>query len=218
MRVSEVFYSIQGEGGRAGQASMFVRLTGCSAKHACLASGVICDTEYESGIDMTHDQLHEAMMAAIDRALPNQRTNGRVPCVIWTGGEPLDQLTAADVIAMRAKGWGFHAIETSGVKQLLWDLAEQLEYIVVSPKVAEHILVKHFPWHEQRPVNELRYVRHAGQPGVPVPSLNAVMHYLSPHSNGLRVDPVNIQHCVDLCLRHPQWTLSVQMHKVLRVL
>ena len=47
LKVSEIFYSLQGEGYRAGEASLFIRLQGCSAKNACYNSGVICDTEFD---------------------------------------------------------------------------------------------------------------------------------------------------------------------------
>jgi 7-carboxy-7-deazaguanine synthase len=223
MKVSEIFYSIQGEGGRAGEPSVFVRLTGCSAKHACLQSGVVCDTEYESGKELTLVELHKDMLQAIQRvtgALPGET----LPWVIWTGGEPLDQLTIKDVIEMKRLGWAHHAIETSGVRPMDEEFSEELEYIVISPKVAEHVLVKHFPWAALNKdgssggVHELRYVRHAGQPGVPVPSLHAVHHYLSPHSNGLEIDPVNVKHCIALALENPTWRVSVQMHKVMKVL
>ena len=49
LKVSEIFYSLQGEGYRTGEASLFVRLQGCSVKNACYKSGIVCDTEFESG-------------------------------------------------------------------------------------------------------------------------------------------------------------------------
>jgi len=216
MRVSEIFYSLQGEGGRAGEASVFVRLSGCSAKHACAASGVVCDTEFESGKEFTVQQLEMVMIDACLRAAPDIGP-GR-PWVVWTGGEPADQLTPEILHEMRALGWERHAIETSGVRAMDALLAGSLDWITVSPKVAEHILAKHFPWTDERPLEELRYVRHAGQPGVPVPALKALNYYLSPHSDGFTINKANVQHCVKLCLEHPQWKMSVQQHKVWVVL
>ena len=49
LNVSEIFYSLQGEGLRAGTANVFIRLQGCKTKFACAASGIKCDTEFESG-------------------------------------------------------------------------------------------------------------------------------------------------------------------------
>lgn len=230
LAVSEVFYSLQGEGRRAGEASVFVRLQGCSAKHACAASGVACDTEYESGALMSLEQLDAAMRAAMARAtsLPRDVTPSlgdlRLPWVIWTGGEPLDQLTADHVVGLRNLGWHYHALETSGVRALNPDLACRLDWIVVSPKVAEHILARHFGnvWIEdggpRANVHELRYVRHAGQPAIPEPVLYARYRCLSPHSDGQELNPENVRHCARLCLEHPEWRLSVQQHKSWRVL
>ncbi len=220
MRVSEIFYSLQGEGGRAGEASVFVRLSGCSAKHACAASGVVCDTEFESGADMTLEELDVQMFETILRATPGMNPlHDKVhPWVVWTGGEPLDQLTPEILTSMRSLGWQRHAIETSGVKAMDALLAGSFDWITVSPKVAEHILIKHFPWTDTRPLEELRYVRHAGQPGVPVPSLTAHNYYLSPHSDGFTINKANVQHCVKLCLENPRWKMSVQQHKIWVVL
>jgi len=218
-----VFYSLQGEGGRAGEASVFVRLSGCSAKHACATSGVVCDTEFESGAEMLPSELDIAMRAAIERATgipPTER-----PWIIWTGGEPLDQLTPERIEEMHDLGWKRHAIETSGVKPMNELLATMIDWVTVSPKVAEHILARHFPWAAgDEPavtgakIHELRYVRHAGQPGVPQPSLRASNYYLSPHSDGFTINNDNVRHCVRLCLENPQWKMSVQQHKVWVVL
>lgn len=227
MRISEVFYSLQGEGGRAGEASVFVRLGGCSAKHACAASGVVCDTEFESGQEMTTDKLVAEIINAVVRDTPG--TNGidsssLSPWIVWTGGEPLDQLTPEIIHKLKLAGWTRHAIETSGVVPMSSLLADAIDWITVSPKVAEHILAKHFPFatekhaHVVRPLEELRYVRHAGQPGVPVPALKARNYYLSPHSDGFTINKANVNHCVKLCLEHPQWKMSVQVHKIWSVL
>ena len=156
LRVSELFYSLQGEGRRAGDPSVFIRLQGCSAKHACATSGVVCDTEFESGQSMTREQIVEWMRA-------------RAPeChwIIWTGGEPTDQLTAAHVAWFKAAGY-MQAIETSGVRPV----PAGLDWVTLSPKVAEHILVKHFP----DGVDEIKYLRHAGQ-AIPQRSVSRIRH------------------------------------------
>lgn len=228
MRVSEIFYSLQGEGGRAGEASVFVRLSGCSAKHACSASGVVCDTEFESGAEMDPPALNSAMIDAIRRAtgVVDWELDTLFPWIVWTGGEPLDQLTPELVNEFRRMGWARQAIETSGTKAMSLDLRLALNWVTVSPKVAEHILARHFPWAVpdkvsggwQEHIHELRYVRHAGQPGVPEPQVQALNYYLSPHSDGFTINKANVQHCVRLCLEHPQWKMSVQQHKVWAVL
>ena len=228
MKVSEVFYAPQGEGLRQGEASVFVRLSGCSAKHACYESGVRCDTEFESGEEMTETGLEVRMDAAILHAMGERFPDNPVPgtWIVWTGGEPLDQLTVDIVDYFRSRGYR-NALETSGVRLLDSELADCFDHITVSPKVAEHVLQKHFGHLSlirkdaslsEFNVDELRYVRHAGQPGPPEPVLRARSYYLSPHSDGLTVNQTNVNHVVGLVLRYPRWRLSVQMHKLTRTL
>jgi 7-carboxy-7-deazaguanine synthase len=198
LNVTEIFYSLQGEGGRAGTPTVFIRLQGCKTQYACFSSGVVCDTEFTSGKPYTIKQIIDWI-----------NTNA-IACkdITWTGGEPLDQLT--DTITEVFKNLGFHqSIETSGLRPLV----NNMDYITVSPKVAEHILEKNIT----QKVNELRYVRHKGQT-IPNPSIKADRYYLSPHSDGLTVNMDNVKHCINLCLDNPQWKLSVQYHKLWRVI
>lgn len=231
LKVNEIFYSLQGEGARAGEPSIFIRLQGCSAKNACFASGVKCDTEFESGEEMSIPQLLVQASLAIARAVPNvsmelpneEGERAKHLWIVWTGGEPLDQLTPEIVYELAKLGYK-QAIETSGMKRLDPDIAKFLNHIVVSPKVAEHVLRKNFghltlkgtsdAFINARNVDELRYVRHAGQPGLPEPALKAKYYYLSPHSDGADINQENMAHCIRLCLENPQWRLSVQQHKL----
>ena len=198
LKVSEIFYSLQGEGARAGTATFFIRLQGCKAKNACYALGIRCDTEFESGKEMDVERLAEWL------------TNKNPDCkqITWTGGEPLDQLTEDHISFFKEHGY-FQAIETSG----LHPAPKGLDFICVSPKVAEHVVKKNFP----DGVTELRYVRHAGQE-IPTPSITAQHYWISPHSDGFEINTENLKHCINLCLKHPIWKLSVQQHKLWSVL
>lgn len=196
MKVNEIFYSLQGEGARAGEPSIFIRLAGCD-----MACG-FCDTEFNSGKEMTIDEI----LAAIA-----PWGNGKDGCqwVVWTGGEPCLQLT--DDIAAEFYAMGYaQAIETNGNHPV----PDCIDWICVSPKVAEHVLAKNFP----DGVNELRYVRHAGQLAIPEPSIKATYKYLSPRFDGEVINQANLNHCINLCLKNPTWRLSVQAHKLIRML
>ena len=189
--VNELFHSIQGEGRRAGEASIFIRLTGCDL--ACS----FCDTEFTSGKSMNPEEL--------------LRYITRWPCrwIVWTGGEPAIQLTDAHVAFFKQAGYR-QAIETNGNHPA----PNGLDWVCCSPKVAEHVVKRHFP----HGVNELRYVRHAGQLAVPEPEITAEHYYLSPRFDGDRPNPANLTHCINLCLENPTWKLSLQSHKILKVL
>jgi hypothetical protein len=99
-----------------------------------------------------------------------------------------------------------------------------LDWICLSPKVAEHVLAKIWkdmdvlPGDSRRAhVHELRYVRHAGQ-AIPQPALIAHHYYLSPHSDGFTINRDNLRHCLDLVKAYPAWAISVQQHKQWAVL
>jgi organic radical activating enzyme len=126
---------------------------------------------------------------------------------VWTGGEPTDQLTDDDVAFFAGLGY-LQAIETSGVRPV----PPGLDWVTVSPKVAEHVLAKHFP----EGVSELKYVRHAGQ-AIPEPQVQAVYYCLSPHSDGLTINVDNMRACIALCLANPKWRLSLQQHKLWQI-
>lgn len=193
LRISELFYSLQGEGARTGAPSLFVRLSGCD-----LACG-FCDTEFESG--KSYDLL-ELLCALEDLS---------VDCewIVWTGGEPTLQLTAEVVQFFKDHDFK-QAIETNGNHPV----PAGLDWVCVSPKVAEHVLAKNFP----DGVDELRYVRHSGQPGIPQPSIKAKRLFLSPRFDGDKPNPQNLKHCINLCLENPEWSLSLQSHKLTRIL
>lgn len=96
--VNEVFFSIQGEGTRAGRPCVFVRLTGCPLR--C----VWCDTAYA---------FHEGRRREIDDLVAEVEG---FPCrlLTLTGGEPLAQAEAFPLVS-RLLDRGFEVlIETSG--------------------------------------------------------------------------------------------------------
>jgi 7-carboxy-7-deazaguanine synthase len=98
LRVNEVFFSIQGEGTRAGLPCVFVRLTGCPLR--C----VYCDTAYA---------FHEGRTRGEDDVIAEIE---RHPCrlVEVTGGEPLSQPAAFPFITrLLDAGWQV-LVETSG--------------------------------------------------------------------------------------------------------
>jgi organic radical activating enzyme len=196
LKISEIFYSLQGEGARAGTATIFIRLQGCKAKFACASMGIKCDTEFESGKEYSLDQLYNFI-----KDMPSWE-------ITWTGGEPTDQLTDEIVSYFKQKGY-YQAIETSGLNPV----CNGLDFVCISPKVAEHIIKKNFP----NGCDELRYVRHKGQ-DIPQPAIEAKHYWISPHSDGFTINAENLKHCIELCLQNPKWKLSVQNHKLWNIL
>jgi len=98
MRVTEIFYSIQGESSFAGNPCVFVRLTGCPLRCKW------CDTEYA---------FYGGTEVPLEEVLAKVRAY-QCPLVEVTGGEPLHQPEAFGLIErLCAEGYTV-LIETSG--------------------------------------------------------------------------------------------------------
>ena len=98
MRVTEIFFSIQGEGTRAGRPCVFVRFTGCDLRCG------YCDTAYafHGGKELSREEI----LAEV----------ARHPCrlVLLTGGEPLLQRELPELAAeLLARGYEV-TVETHG--------------------------------------------------------------------------------------------------------
>lgn len=98
MQISEIFYSIQGEGRRAGLPTIFIRTTGCNLRCA------YCDTPYayEGGKEMTI----ESILSKI--------TNYHCQQICITGGEPLIQQETIQLIKSLQKHNYEICLETNG--------------------------------------------------------------------------------------------------------
>jgi 7-carboxy-7-deazaguanine synthase len=98
LTVNEVFFSIQGEGTRAGRPCVFVRLTGCPLRCTW------CDTAYA---------FHEGSKRSEDEVLSQVES---FPCTLveLTGGEPLSQPAAFPFITQLLDSGREVLVETSG--------------------------------------------------------------------------------------------------------
>ena len=119
MLISEIFYSVQGEGTLVGVPSVFVRTSGCNLRCGW------CDTPYASWKPEGDEMTVEAMVAAVE-AFPTR-------FVVVTGGEPMVAKEMA-VLLSRLREAGKHlTIETAGTiapEGVACDLAS------ISPKLA----------------------------------------------------------------------------------
>ncbi len=98
LRVTEMFYSIQGESTFAGRPCVFVRLTGCPLRCTW------CDTEYA---------FYGGREDSIDRILDAVRAYG-CPLVEVTGGEPLAQPETLVLLKTLCEQGFTVLLETSG--------------------------------------------------------------------------------------------------------
>lgn len=109
-KVNEIFYSIQGEGTRAGRPCLFIRLTGCPLR--CN----YCDTEYAFYEGEMKEQ--EELLELVRHRLGPPRTGPNAPFIELTGGEPL-AIPHAPQLLRALLTLGFEvAIETAGSHDL----------------------------------------------------------------------------------------------------
>jgi 7-carboxy-7-deazaguanine synthase len=192
--VNEIFYSLQGEGVRTGTANLFLRFARCNLACRQETHGFDCDTEFESGRRLTLAEILEEM-AILSPACR---------WVVLTGGEPALQVDRELIDAFHAASYRL-AIETNGSVEL----PPGLDWVTVSPKVAEHAL-------RQRRADEVKYVRGYGQ-AIPRTVVEAEHYLISPAFDGPEVDARTLDWCVRLVRENPPWRLSVQQHKLWQI-
>lgn len=199
MRISEVFFSLQGEGLRAGTANIFIRFSGCNLKcdiepGELSPGGFACDTEFMSGREMKAEEI----LAFCLKIAPNCKS------IICTGGEPTLQITPEFVSTFKKAGY-YLAIESNGTRPVL----DGFDWISISPKIAEHAI-------KQLTASECKYVRSLGQ-GIPRPVIKADYYLISPGFDSHELDRENLEWCIKLVKENPEWRLSMQQHNVWKV-
>lgn len=206
--VKEIFYTLQGEGAHAGRPAVFLRFAGCnlwSGRREDRASAVcrFCDTDFV-GVDGPGGgrfATAEELAHAVSKAWPQGR--GGAPFVVCTGGEPLLQLDAAAISALKALGFTL-AVETNGVIAA----PAGIDWICVSPKA--NAPLAQTSGHELK----LVYPQDGVDPEVYI-GLAFERFSLQPMDGPAREE--NTVAAVAYCLKHPIWRLSLQTHKTLGI-
>jgi 7-carboxy-7-deazaguanine synthase len=212
--VKEIFYTLQGEGAQAGRASVFCRFSGCnlwSGREEDRSRAVcqFCDTDFVgTGPDGGKFGSARELADAIDRCWggppgDSDRAHGRVKYVVCTGGEPLLQLDDALIDALHARGFDV-AVETNGTRPA----PPSLDWICVSPKAgAPFVLTSGSELKLVYPQEKALPEKFAG--------LDFRHFFLQP-MDGPDLER-NTEDAIEYCLRHPQWRLSIQTHKLVGI-
>lgn len=228
--VKEQFLTLQGEGGRAGHKSVFVRFAGCNLwngrpQDRDKGTGGCarwCDTDFAKGTPASGvDILDEA-----DRLWPRDPV-GASRWLVFTGGEPLLQVDSILIELAHDRGWKV-AVETNGTI----GAPEGIDWLTVSPKRGAPV--------EQWEGDELKVVLPGGPDGddwTDVDLLNLAtggvwrrlfvqpqdvilpsaisQTYLTRTLLGAEPEfKARLQRCIDFVMAHPEWALSIQSHKV----
>ncbi len=201
--VMEHFYTLQGEGYHQGRAAYFIRLGGCDV--GC----VWCDVKdsWDAGahpLFYTKDIVRQVVENSAP-LLPGRKGG----LVVITGGEPLmHDLTQ---LTRQLKEQGFETnIETSGSHPLsgTWD------WICLSPKKFKAPLPEVVPFANELKVvifhpSDFKWAEHyAAQV-----SLECKLFLQPEWDKAATITPL----IVDYIKQHPQWELSLQVHKYIDV-
>ncbi len=194
----EHFYTLQGEGFHQGRAAYFIRLGGCDV--GC----VWCDVK-ESWDAGAHPQM--SIDEIVNIVIEN--TPGKKGLVVITGGEPLMHDLTTLTAELQAQGFETN-IETSGSHPLSgswnWICLSPKKFKAPLPEISLHanelkVVVfnkSDFDWAE-------KYA------ALVSPSCKL---FLQPEwDKATTVTPL----IIDYIKQHPQWELSLQIHKYINV-
>ena len=209
--IKELFYTLQGEGANAGRPAVFCRFSGCNLwsgreRDRADADCDFCDTDF-IGTDGPGGGRFEAA-TELATAVAAQWPGGGRPLVVCTGGEPLLQLDVPLIDALHDAGFSI-AVETNGTLAA----PQGIDWLCISPKGQTELV--------QRSGDELKLI--FPQPGVDPTRFEGLAFerfYLQPMDQPGAASEQNMRntrHCVDYCLAHPQWQLSLQTHKWLGI-
>ena len=193
-RINEIFYSLQGEGYHTGTPAVFVRFSGCNL------SCVFCDTQHQEGKMMSLQDIVEEI-----NKYPSP------PMVVLTGGEPSLFIDEVFVAALKKQTGKRIAIETNGTHLL----PSNLDWVTFSPKTG-------FGGGDVEPCvlkdcDELKVV-YLGQDLKQYDAIQAHHRFLQPcFSEDRDRCHANLRSCVEAVLSHPDWRLSLQIHRVLGI-
>lgn len=193
--VMEHFYTLQGEGYHQGRAAYFIRLGGCDV--GC----VWCD------VKESWDAGKHPLWKIEDLVFNIEQTAAKL--VVITGGEPLMHNLDALTAALQLKGFETN-IETSGAHPL----SGSWNWICLSPKKFKAPLPEILPLANELKVvvfnrSDLEWAEQYAALVSPGCKL-----YLQPEwDKASMVTPLIIEYIK----QHPQWELSLQIHKYINV-
>ena len=192
--VVEIFYSLQGEGGRTGQATVFVRFAGCNL--AC----EFCDTDFRVRETYTAEELVEEI----------GRVGGDCRWVCFTGGEPTIH-DLQELCGMLRAGGYLLQMETNGTRpRPEWGI----DHVTVSPKQPQggHL----HPWYEGH-ASEFKYVVD-DEADLARALDGAHRHGRTTFVQPNALNPAAVALCIEAVKRHPEGLrLSLQTHKLLAI-
>lgn len=207
--IKEIFYSIQGEGYYSGRPAVICRFSGCnlwSGKEEDRSQALcrFCDTDFVGTKGINGGLYGSSELAdKISIVWQKKKNKSAKPFVVCTGGEPLLQLDTALISDLHEEGFDI-AVETNGTIAA----PAGIDWICVSPKAGVQMA--------QKTGDELKLVY--PQPGIDPASyakMNFRHFFLQPMDGTDRGQAT--KQTLKYVLAHPQWRISLQLHKILGV-
>ncbi|MDQ3021377.1 MAG: 7-carboxy-7-deazaguanine synthase QueE [Bacteroidota bacterium] len=135
MKISELFYSIQGEGKRIGSPSFFIRTNYCNLR-CKFSSGNLCDTAYTSWFPDDEKNLGEV---EINFIIDEYKKVNCLDTVI-SGGEPTIYLHELETLCRELKKTNkniFITVESNGTA--VGDFVKYVDLMSISPKLKSSV-------------------------------------------------------------------------------
>nr|WP_294903653.1 7-carboxy-7-deazaguanine synthase QueE [uncultured Lacibacter sp.] len=201
----ESFYTLQGEGFHQGRAAYFIRLGGCDV--GCVWCDVKESWDAEKHPKFSVQEIVEKLKEETNSKF--QIPNYQLPIVVITGGEPLMHDLTQLTKAIHAAGFETN-IETSGSSPL----SGEWDWICLSPKKFKAPLAEVVPHASELKVvifhkSDFAWAEQYAALVSPTCKL-----YLQPEwDKAAQMIPLIIDYIKD----HPQWELSLQLHKYINV-
>ncbi|WP_041959326.1 7-carboxy-7-deazaguanine synthase QueE [Sulfurospirillum arsenophilum] len=190
LKVVEIFYSIQGEGTQVGVPSIFIRLYGCNLTCA-FCDEVLHKAEYES---LSFNEVIERI-----KKYPSMH-------VIITGGEPTLYNLNGFIEFLQAHMYSV-AVETNGYN---FSNIVNANWVTYSPKNWDKI--------EKNGYDEIKFVVGKTSPVEKILDFKSYKPiFIQPQNEMDRPNQENLNYCIEFVKAHPQFILSVQLHKFLGV-
>jgi len=192
--ISEIFYSVQGEGFLAGTPAIFIRFAGCNLHCRW------CDTVHNHTAFMDKYEILKQILSYCPK------DHAHNPLVIFTGGEPTIQNYKPLLSILHLNNFRVQ-IETNGTNLIYPYLPTVSPIVTVSPKE---------PGYRQRVGHEMKLV-YTGQ------TVEELAEYVSEsHFNRYSLQPlwidknmINLDETVTIVKEFPLWNLSLQTHKLI---
>lgn len=203
--VKEIFYTLQGEGGQAGCAAVFLRFAGCNLwtgleRDREEAVCQFCDTDFV-GTDGTLGGKYKTaneLAEIVNSEWPSNHPESKL--VVCTGGEPLLQLDEALIQALHDRGFRI-AVETNGTVAA----PKGIDWICVSPKSDAPL--------NQDSGEEIKLVFPQTKARPELFEQMKFKHFFLQPMDGPDQEK-NIALTIQYCMDHPKWRLSLQSHKL----